>query len=65
MTKAELAAWVRKARDLPDIRWEKVQALRQAIESGDFDVEGRLSQLEEKLPRELIEYLRQLGQNKA
>ncbi len=61
-TKAELAAWVKKAKDLPDIRWDKVQALRQAIKSEGFDLDERLAKLGDKLPAELIEYLRELRQ---
>jgi hypothetical protein len=61
-TQAELADWVRKAKDLPDIRWDKVQKLRQAIQSEAFDLDERLAKLGDKLPAELIEYLRQLGQ---
>lgn len=60
-TQAELAAWVRKAKDLPDIRWDKVLSLRQAIRSEKFDLDERLAKLGDKLPDELIEYLRQLG----
>jgi hypothetical protein len=58
---AELASWVHKAKDLPDIRWDKVQAMRQAIRSDGFDLDVRLSRLGEKLPAELVEYFRQAG----
>ncbi|MBI4581936.1 MAG: hypothetical protein HY718_19720 [Planctomycetes bacterium] len=50
---AELKEWVRRARDLPDIRWEKVQAMRDAIQSGSFD-EARLDRLVDLLPAELF-----------
>lgn len=49
------------AKDFPDIRWEKVQAMREAIRSNTFDADGRLARLADHLPAELMEYLRQLG----
>lgn len=61
VTQAELASWVGKAKDLPDIRWDRVQAMRQAIQSERFDLDVRLAHLGEKLPPELIEYFRQTG----
>jgi anti-sigma28 factor (negative regulator of flagellin synthesis) len=60
-TQAELAAWVQKAKDLPDIRWDKVKAMRQAIRSGTFDHDPRLANLGDLLPDELLEYFRQMG----
>jgi hypothetical protein len=60
-TQAELATWVQKAKDLPDIRWDRVQAMREAIRSEGFDLDVRLSKIGEKLPAELLEYFRQAG----
>jgi len=34
--------------DGPDVRWEKVHAVRNAIASGHYDVEGRLASLPER-----------------
>lgn len=59
---AELERWIAKARSYPDIRWEKVQAMRAAIQAEGFDGDERLAQLADRLPDELLEYLRQTGQ---
>ncbi|HOA73657.1 MAG TPA: flagellar biosynthesis anti-sigma factor FlgM [Phycisphaerae bacterium] len=60
-TQAELAVWVQKAKDLPDIRWDKVQAMREAIREGTFDHDPRLADLSKLLPDELREYFLQTG----
>jgi len=62
LTAAELASWVRRAKDLPDIRWEKVKALREAIRHDSFDLDRRLTDLADKLPEELLDYLRRSRQ---
>lgn len=53
----DVAEWVERARQLPDVRWDKVQALRVAIASGRYDLEGRLDQLIDRVPQELAEAL--------
>ncbi len=50
---AELPTWVEKARDLPDIRWDKVARIREALQAGDYDVDTRLQDLVIDLPDEL------------
>lgn len=63
VTDAELAEWVQKAKDLPDIRWDKVKAMRDALAGSQFDVDDRLAKLGDKLPEELITFLQELGNN--
>lgn len=62
VTPAELATWVQKAKDLPDIRWDKVHAMRAAIREAGFDLDPRLANFCDRHPDELIEYLRRLGE---
>ncbi len=52
---AELKQWLEKAKDLPDIRWSKVKAVREAILAEGFDTDERLAQLADLLPSELFE----------
>jgi len=51
VTPTELESLVRKSRELPDLRWDKVQAVRNAIRSGEYDVDGRLNELLENMSR--------------
>ncbi len=51
VTPTELESLVRKSRELPDLRWDKVQAVRNAIRSGHYDVDGRLNELLENMSR--------------
>lgn len=62
MSQAELAEWVRKAKDLPDIRWDKVKAMREALAGSQFDIEERLARLGDKLPSEVLAMFQQLGE---
>jgi anti-sigma28 factor (negative regulator of flagellin synthesis) len=39
---ADIDEWVEKAKNLPDLRWEKVQQIRQALASGEYDVDERM-----------------------
>jgi|GEM_PF-3129894 len=50
MTPAEINHWVEQARELPDVRWEKVNAVREALSKGEYDVEGLLNELLKRLP---------------
>jgi hypothetical protein len=54
VTAAELSAWVQAARDLPDIRWDKVAEMREAIRNQTLDTDDRLARLADMLPTELI-----------
>lgn len=62
VSEAELEAWTQKVKDLPDIRWDKVKAMREAIQNHTIDTDDRLANLAERLSPELIEYFRQIGQ---
>ncbi len=50
---AELPDWLEKAKNLPDIRWDKVARIREALQTGRYDVEARLHDLLADLPDEL------------
>lgn len=50
---AEMPAWVQKAKNLPDIRWDKVARVREALRAGHYDVDTRLQDLMLDLPDEL------------
>jgi hypothetical protein len=52
--KAVDSQWIEKAKALPDLRFEKVQALRTAIANGQYDLDARLTALLEDLPRDLV-----------
>ena len=62
VSKAEIKSWLERAKELPDIRWDKVQAMRDAVRNRTIDADDRLSRLADRLPAELIEYLRQTGE---
>jgi len=49
----ELEGWVEEAKDLPDLRWEKVKALRDQLARGEYDLDRRLDELFERLPAAL------------
>ena len=49
----DLQRWVEKVKALPDLRWEKIQALREALAGDEYDVDGRLNDLLDSLPEEL------------
>ena len=40
-TLADLPRWVEKVEALPDIRWDKVAAIREALVAGQYDVDTR------------------------
>ncbi|MCL2330413.1 MAG: flagellar biosynthesis anti-sigma factor FlgM [Phycisphaerae bacterium] len=67
VSQAELNTWLQQAKDLPDVRWEKVRAMRKAIEEHtiDADMDERLSQLADRLPAELIDYWRSTGETES
>lgn len=62
VSSAEMTLWLQRAKELPDIRWDKVQAMREAIRNRTIDTDDRLAQLADRLPAELIEYLGQIGE---
>jgi hypothetical protein len=47
--------WVQRARDLPDVRFDKIKAIREALADGSYNVEDRLdamlARFSESLPR--------------
>jgi hypothetical protein len=47
-----LDEWVQKVKELPDLRWDKIEAVRTELAAGDYDVEARLLELLQKLPEE-------------
>lgn len=49
----EMAAWVEQVRALPDIRWEKVAAVRAALAEGNYGLDQRLAEMTAALPDEL------------
>lgn len=52
-TVAEMPEWIEKAGALPDIRWSKVEAVREALANGQYDVDARLADMFRDPPREL------------
>jgi len=50
----DLQSWVEKTKALPDLRWERIQALREALAAGEYDVDSRLNGLLDRLPDELF-----------
>jgi hypothetical protein len=50
LTRAELQYWLERAKSLPDIRWEKVEAVREAMTKNRYDIDSRLDDLLEDLP---------------
>lgn len=52
-TTLDAQAWVEKVKALPDLRWEKVRAVRDALAEGGYDVEARLDDLIDRLPEAL------------
>ena len=45
--------WIEKIKELPDVRQQKVMGIRQALESGQYDLDDRLDELLEQLPDKL------------
>lgn len=52
----ELQPWIDKAKALPDVRWEKVQALRRALAEGEYDLDSRVNELIDQWPGERKEH---------
>ncbi|HSW45093.1 MAG TPA: flagellar biosynthesis anti-sigma factor FlgM [Phycisphaerae bacterium] len=52
--------WVEAAKALPDVRWDKVARIREALDAGSYDVDARLNDLLADLPDELA-LLRRTG----
>lgn len=53
VTPVELESLLRKSRELPDLRWDRVQAVRTALRSGEYDVDGRLNELLDQMSRHM------------
>lgn len=49
----DVKRWTELAKNLPDMRFQKVQALREAIAAGTYNLESRLDDLLQNLPVEL------------
>ena len=45
--------WKQRLRDLPDLRWEKVEQARRALQSGVYDRESFLDALSASLANDL------------
>lgn len=50
---ADLPRWIEKAKALPDIRWTKVAEIREALASGQYDVDTRCLDMLDHPPDEL------------
>jgi hypothetical protein len=61
LTRGELQDWIEQAKSLPDVRWDKVQAVREALAADTYDVDARLAELSEKFPGTFLEYLGRPG----
>lgn len=48
----DLRHWTDKVKALPDLRWEKVEAVRNALAAGRYDLDTRLNELIDRLPDE-------------
>jgi hypothetical protein len=51
---AEMPDWLDKARALPDIRWDKVARIREALHGDRYNMEARLHDLLADLPDEFV-----------
>jgi len=40
-TLADMPRWIEKVKALPDIRWNKVAEIREALASGQYDIDTR------------------------
>lgn len=49
----QLDEWIDKVKALPDTRRAKVQAIRDALLNGQYDLDGRIDKLFDKFPGEL------------
>jgi hypothetical protein len=45
--------WLAKAKALPDVRWEKVARIRQALDADCYDLEARLQDMLGNLSEDL------------
>ncbi len=52
-SKAEVRKWVERAKALPDLRFDKVKAVREAIEAGIYDADTNLEELLARFAAEL------------
>jgi len=50
---SEAKYWLEKVKQLPDIRQEKVRSIREAIQSGQYDLDSRLNDVLDRLPGKL------------
>jgi anti-sigma28 factor (negative regulator of flagellin synthesis) len=49
----DVAEWVDKVEQLPDMRWEKVQQIREALASGEYNVDERMEKILENMSNAL------------
>ena len=49
ITPTEWCEWLERAGNLPDVRLDKVAAIRDALANGQYDVDTRLSELIDRL----------------
>ena len=50
---ADLPRWIERVKALPDIRWAKVAAIREALATGQYDVDTRCQDMLDHPPDEL------------
>jgi hypothetical protein len=50
---AEWDEWKQRLQDLPDVRWEKILAIRTALKHGTYDVGARLERTVELMQAEI------------
>ncbi len=55
---ADMPTWLEKAKNLPDIRLDRVTEIRLSLEKGSYCLEKRMDDLLDVLPEELIEMAR-------
>lgn len=54
----ELSRWIEMAKSMPDLRWDKVKTMRDALRSRAYDPDAHLADMMDALPDEMIEMLR-------
>jgi len=50
---ADMPRWIERVKALPDIRWAKVAAIREALATGQYDVDTRCQDMLDHPPDEL------------
>lgn len=58
----ELATWRQQIASAPEVRWDKVRAVREALANGHYDLDGRLNDLLNSPPEGLLALARRSSQ---